>query len=228
MHLKYCSITGADDDVYIHDLADIASRYPFAEWAILLLPALSGKPRCPSDGWIRKFKKEYKGPHAALHLCDEAFLDFAAGKPGVLDMMTGFGRVQLNFRFGDVDGKYDMAEVAARVKENPAHEFILQYTEDMKGVPALFADIPNHSILFDASAGSGISPARWPALIEGHFCGYAGGISPENINQNLKSIARVASGQETWIDMESGVRTEDEFDLGKVKRVLEAAKVYAA
>ena len=48
--------------------------------------------------------------------------------------------------------------------------------------------------------------------------GYAGGIGPDNVVDVLRDIGPV---RPTWIDMESGVRTGDKFDLAKVRRVLE-------
>ena len=52
--------------------------------------------------------------------------------------------------------------------------------------------------------------------------------NPGNVAGVLEAIAAVVPpGYETWIDMESGVRTDDEFDLGKVRAVLRAAAPYA-
>ena len=56
---------------------------------------------------------------------------------------------------------------------------------------------------------------------KGAFCGYAGGLNPDTIGDALAAIAaRVPDGQPYWIDMESGVRTDDRFDLDKCERVL--------
>ncbi len=226
MHLKYCSLTGADDAVDIQDLSAVAQEYPFVEWAILLLPEHAGEPRCPSPAWIQQFKKEYAGSHTALHLCGQALLDFIAKKNEPLDIMSGFDRIQLNLAFGEMEAKYDPAKLAARVKESPQWEFILQYGNDKKNLLPLFENIPNHALLFDTSAGRGISPDAWPSPIKGHFCGYAGGITPDNVKKNLDMIAKTAAGQPTWVDMESGIRTDDRFDLKKVRRVLEIVKDY--
>jgi N-(5'phosphoribosyl)anthranilate (PRA) isomerase len=224
MRLKYCSITGADDEVDIQDLSAIAKEYPFVEWAILLWPEHAGGPRCPATGWIEKFKTEYKGSHTALHLCGRALLEFIAGKKEVLDLMSGFKRIQLNLKLGDMEGKYEPSRLARRVKASPRWEFILPYGHDKRDLLPLFEDIPNHALLFDESAGRGISLDAPSAPIRGHFCGYAGGINPDNVKKTLDMIATVAAGEETWIDMESGVRTDDRFDLKKVRRVLEGAK----
>ena len=226
MKLQYCSITGADDAVDVADLTKIATKFPMVEWAILLLRARAGQPRFPTTSWIENFTAHSKGQNKAMHLCDDGFLGFIAKDPDVLELMSGFQRIQLNLKFGDVEGKYDPAELVARVKESPQWQFILQYTREKQGLLPLFKDVKNHAVLFDASAGQGISPDRWDAPLAGHFCGYAGGLNPDNVGKNLQDIARVAAGHVTWIDMETGVRTDDKFDLSKVERVLEIASPY--
>ncbi|MBR0879526.1 hypothetical protein [Bradyrhizobium liaoningense] len=50
--------------------------------------------------------------------------------------------------------------------------------------------------------------------------GYAGGISPENIH-GVMSVLEQTTGR-YWIDMESGVRTDDRFDIEKCRAVCEA------
>ena len=75
--------------------------------------------------------------------------------------------------------------------------------------------------LFDKSGGRGAAPPSWPKAREGAFCGYAGGLNPDNIGVALPAIAAcVPEGQPYWIDMESGVRTDDRFDLDKCELVL--------
>ena len=77
--------------------------------------------------------------------------------------------------------------------------------------------------LFDASGGRGIAPAVWPPH-PGRLVGYAGGINPDNVLAVL--AAGVGAAGPYWIDMESGVRTDDRFDLKKCLAVCEA--VYGA
>lgn len=226
MNLKFCSITGADDAVNIGQLTGLAQKYPFVEWAILLLRARAGEPRFPSLDWIEDFSAQTKGQNKAMHLCDDAFLGFIANDPEIMRIMKGFQRIQLNLKFGDVEGKYDPHELVARVKESPSWQFILQYTPEKQGLLPLFKDVPNHAVLYDASAGRGISPDSWAPPLEGHFCGYAGGLNPENVHKNLEMISSAAQGKVTWIDMETGVRTNDRFDFSKVEQVLKTASPY--
>ena len=226
MRIKYCSITGIDDFVDTENLSVIAKKYPFVEWAVLLLPECSSQPRFPTEGWIRDFAKKHRGTNIAMHLCGQAFLDFIDGKAEILKLMSGFGRIQLNLEFGDMDEKFDPSVLAVRVKDSPQWEFIIQYGRNRESFLSLLKDVPNHSVLFDESAGRGRSPSSWHSPLNGHFCGYAGGLTPENLEQNLALISRAAGDLTTWIDMESGVRTDNRFDLEKARRILEIAKAY--
>lgn len=226
MQLQYVSITGADDEVNVDDLSIIADQYPFVEWAILLMPEVAGTLRFPSLSWIENFKRDYTGKYTAMHLCGGAFLRFVEGDPEILSAMKGINRIQLNLKFGGVEGKYDTDALVARVKSSPEWQFILQYGHEKAGLLPLFEGVPNHAVLFDESAGRGVSPESWDAPLEGHFCGYAGGINPDNVQQNIDMIEKVADGYTTWIDMESGVRTDDHFDLEKVRTVLSIAAPY--
>jgi hypothetical protein len=88
--------------------------------------------------------------------------------------------------------------------------------------------------LFDASHGAGVSPNAWPAAryrdAEDRllYHGYAGGLGPENIADELGKIAAAAGDARVWIDMETRVRTDDlaALDLGKVRSVLKAAAAF--
>ena len=223
MKLKYVAITGADDGVTVDELNALAREYPFVEWALLYMPERAGEKRFPSAAWLKDFATHYKGAHKAMHLCGGAFLGFIANDPSILKTMKGFRRIQLNLEFGNVDGKYDPQKLLAQVKAHPEFEFVIQYTDKRKNLLPALAEIPNHALLFDGSAGAGVLPGSWPAPLSGHFCGYAGGLRPENVKENIEKIASAAGDYATWIDMESGVRTDDNFDLAKVRQVLSVA-----
>lgn len=226
MKLRCVSITGADDAVSVADLNMLAREFPFVEWALLLMPEEAGTSRVPSEKWIRDFIAGYKGAHMAMHLCGSAFLGFIEGRVDILGLMRGFRRIQLNLEFGDVEGQYDPAALLARMKAHPEFQFIVQYTDRRRDLLPSLRDIPHHAILFDASAGRGVAPGGWPAPLDGHECGYAGGLNPDNLPLHLEKIAQTTQGRETWIDMESGVRTNDVFDLSKVRRILELSAPY--
>ena len=78
------------------------------------------------------------------------------------------------------------------------------------------------SYLLDASGGAGIdTPIRIVTAKNTHI-GYAGGIGPENVESKLRTLLEYDSKEKFWIDMETRVRTKDEWlDLDKVEQVLD-------
>jgi phosphoribosylanthranilate isomerase len=79
----------------------------------------------------------------------------------------------------------------------------------------------NAAPLFDLSGGAGVLPENWP--VANGYCGYAGGLSPENVQGQLELIEQVAGDGPIWIDVETHVRSEDDkiFDLDKVRAFIE-------
>jgi len=76
--------------VKVEDLSVLAEKYPFVEWAVLLLPGREGQPRFPTRKWIRNFVKDVSRRSHGHAPCGQALLDFIAGKPETLDLMSGF------------------------------------------------------------------------------------------------------------------------------------------
>ncbi len=218
MKLTKVSITGADDKTDPKKLAELSLKYPFVEWAILLSRS-EGRQRFPSLPWIENFLS-YK-LNSAGHLCgawvrelmDHGNYSFKKERPQLFDK---FFRIQINLHGEEYLRNSKFIDVL-----DAAHEYIYQIDGvnddllyesiryDIEGVP-----------LFDKSHGVGISPDHWPDPII-HWNGYAGGINPDNIVKNIESIQSKPHDSLFWIDMETGVRTNNEFDLGKVERCLE-------
>jgi len=86
----------------------------------------------------------------------------------------------------------------------------------------------NISGLFDLSHGAGILPSEWPKPIPGMYCGYAGGLSPDNVVEQMEKILIVNGENDMWIDAETQLRSPDDrvFDLDKVVQFLENSKPY--
>jgi hypothetical protein len=225
MTLKYISITGADDKVQIAELARLSREFPLVEWAILYYPARTGENRNPSLEWREEFLAQCAFANKAAHLCATAVPLFAEQGFEFSPELRKFQRIQLNFtRERLTEEKLPL--LATRVQQESGTTYITQENSKNPGISALFDPMQNHQILFDASAGHGVSPAQWPQPVPGKLCGYAGGISPDNVEYEFERIWQAANGEAFWIDMETGVRTGNEFDLAKVGAVLE--KVYSA
>jgi len=60
------------------------------------------------------------------------------------------------------------------------------------------------------------------------YHGYAGGLGPENLAEQLPLIGQAAGDCRIWVDMESRVRSDNDrqFDLAKVRKCLEIAKPF--
>ena len=222
--LTRVTITGADDGVDPKHLAEMSAEYPFVEWGILFSRTRSGMARYPSAWWLIdqlcKNEDALKRMRLSAHLCGSLSRDTQAGILPVLDEV--FQRYQLN---GYDHLTEELIELSLR---EDRIEFILQCRseETLQQVAhdAAKFGVGHASVLYDPSGGRGIEAFRWPLPPVGCHLGYAGGIRPDTIVDVLKDIGIVDSP--FWVDMESGARTDDKFDLAKVRQALEAAKPF--
>lgn len=224
MKLKHITFTGIDARTNLQELQDIQRQYPLAEFGVLTsYHWYENGNRYLDPSLIEKLRT--KDLHLSLHVCGSAAHDAAIGKWEKLDELTEgnlhlFKRCQLN--------------ISTR-KNNPAYchvplvigqEIIIQQ-RNINEI-GLFTETRKHwyqpmykwSVLLDASGGRGIdTPIE--ILESQEKVGYAGGINAENVGDKLYQLLTSPKIGDFWIDMESGVRTDDWFDLGKVRQVLE-------
>lgn len=228
--LTRVTITGADDDVDPNALRALADEFPFVEWGILFSFKRQGEPRYPSAGWVERLHPMWS--HLSLHLCGEAARRARDGSAVGLELYEqggGFSRIQVN---GYAPPSVGLVHLA---NHWTSFRWILQVRDEASLQEAAKDAAKIHgrrgSLLFDPSGGRGERTVTWPYPPENTSMGYAGGISPENIESVLLEIRgsrrrnRLAYDlrlRPFWIDMESGVRTDDRFDLAKVRAVLEA------
>jgi hypothetical protein len=251
IHPFCVSITGADDAVQLDDLVALSRAFPFVEWGILYLPAKEGKPRYPTREWRAALARarQVNGIRTALHLCsDDTFwmllsTTYEKYLPFIHNELLVHDRVQVNinargkaFTANEVFAVYQTlachgARLILQQHEGTA-KAIDEYLASMSlGALARGAHAGDFSVLLDASKGKGITPEAWsaPFIFDGHAVqtGYAGGISPENIDAVLDATEKAVlehgqPGASYWLDMETGVRSDNRFDLDKVERVLSA------
>jgi hypothetical protein len=232
--IKVVTITGADESVTAGQLFDLSRKFPFVEWAILVSRNSTGtRTRFPAISWINKLidvAKTTKHSDApmklSLHLCGDYVNEILNGDidfvhRDLTPIWPAFNRVQINTHgvAHDFDGK----KLVELLSVFPEKEFIFQYDNMNDGaLNACIAARANCSALFDMSHGAGIAPKHWPDLLPGVKCGYAGGISPQNIGYHISKINDIIGGKETWIDMETHVRSNNDkqFDLHKVTECL--------
>jgi len=241
MNLDRVTITGADDSVEPSDLLALSREHPFVEWGLLVSASNTGTPRFPSYRWLLSLVEQcivaavnYREPRLSLHFCGRWVRGLLLGQQpeGMPHWFTGpqFQRMQLNFHgetlpcvpeaFGKALGDFQDKQIIFQIDGHMGQSFLASVADE-RGNP--FDAVP----LFDCSHGAGVLPGTWPAP----FCpktyhGYAGGLGPDNLAEQLPLIGAAAGETRIWIDMESRVRTDERFDLAKVRRCLEICKPF--
>lgn len=224
------TITGADDHVDPAELAALSKEFPRVEWAILVASVdRFGTPRYPSLEWIAKFR-ETRGIRRAMHVCGTASREFQLGQWDQGE--AAFARCQINGW---------NRKRGALVGMPRDFELIIQcQSVDDLGDAILDAIVLDRaSVLFDVSGGRGIRPSgdvieaavrtvqetkkrlsfskTWNKPLR---VGFAGGIDATNVEE----VIRTLGPGDYWLDMESGVRTNDRLDLKKVRDVLQTVQ----
>jgi len=238
--LRYVTVTGIDDGTDLIDVLNIAKKYHFVEWGVLVNNSYH-KPqsRFPDHNIIinlAKCKNILPQMNLSLHICGP-FLEkiINDGDWNVfyhlrriphskgINVIDCFSRIQLNLS----NMISEIQEPFFESLKNIDQEIILQL-KSVEGNEELIKKCKkckknaNISVLFDASGGKGKLPETWPNSIKN--CGYAGGLTPDNVEEQLCLIkSLVGKNSPTWIDAESGLRFYDQFsqfDLRKVEEFL--------
>ena len=138
------------------------------------------------------------------------------------------GRVQININGGNDKFKFYADKVADIIRAYPGIKFIFQYAPaqkkrmqrlDKQGVP--------FALLYDVSGGEGkLSRDSWGGIIlPGHQTGYAGGLSPNNVVENLHYINTLLPKDcITWIDAEGNLNSPKKpFDTALAEKYIKNA-----
>jgi hypothetical protein len=227
MKLTRVTITGADDKTDRAELTRLTAAYPFVEWGILVSARRAGESRYPSQAGIDALLPAMQRGQIAFHVCGNAARKILAGTgPAELSVP----RIQINGFSQHVAAHAALTPFGQWLSlvRGRGVEVILQVQHERAlSVARLLTDVhPNVSALWDESGGRGLTSSAWPEPPPGLRLGYAGGLGPDNIARRAEELVKRASPAETWLDMESCVRTDDELDLGKVRRVLAEVAPY--
>ena len=225
--IKIVTITGADDSIEASQLVDLSNKYPFVEWGILVSQKHFGSNRFPIREWLNdlyEVKKANPTIKLSCHLCGSFVKDLSRGNDFAIhelgQLWYMFERVQINFHAIPHKTQDAMFDLLAKYQEK---EFIFQY-DDVNNDAIYSANTRgvNCSALYDLSGGAGMLPTEWRKPLTDIKTGYAGGISPENIREQIIKIENIVLDTETWIDMETHVRSTNDaiFDLAKVETCL--------
>lgn len=237
INLSKVTLTGADDSVNPEDLFKISKEYPFVEWGILLSRNSRGNNRFPSLKWNNRLESldsehyEFEMQYAG-HLCGSFVKELLMGNTKFVseigDVWELFQRIQINTH--GIKHQYNEIGLLNALAQYPEKEFIFQYDNANKEILdyVISESEVNISTLFDLSHGAGVLPEEWPLPIEGIKCGYAGGLSPENVESQILRIKDKIGDVEIWIDMETHLRINNDkkFDLSRCEEVLKICEPY--
>ena len=219
MKLRTITFTGVDEWTDIDGLSELCLKYPMIEFGILLsTDYMENGNRFPNPEFLSEF--DGRGITLSAHLCGEIAKkavrnDFDPVRK-VCDGRFGlFKRCQLNV--GKM--KSNPKKLRIDIPEEVSEVIIQQSTvEDMD----LFNSAEKDSrltVLLDNSGGQGIYHPFNPMPSKDKV-GYAGGLNIENIERTIFAIEMNEDTGPYWLDMESGVRTDDKFDLEKVREIM--------
>jgi hypothetical protein len=250
MKLKYVTLTGADNTTSPEKLVELSLKYPFVEWAILFSKSKAGHVRYPTEAWVDEMisiTADQTDMNFSAHLCGKWVEDVIAGQ------LTFLQKKEYNLRFNRLQLNMGKERLQSAIKNKTFidtvmgadKQVILGGNYNHITVSGAFFDHTGLYPLFDASGGRGVEAKEWPKPLtytdydpsdsskdtqKTLFCGYAGGLGPDNVVAELDRIKAVAGDATIWIDMESRLRTveggKDIFDLEKCERVLQAAKPF--
>lgn len=216
---RFVTFTGADDKTSIAGMHILASQYPI-EWGVLFSPKHQGHGgRYPSLEVVQALVRNKGTLRLSAHLCgahSRTVIEKRQLEQPVRGLVSMFDRVQVNTSMPVLPIRELAAWGGARNQR-----VILQCRAEF---PSAVTEV---DWLFDASGGRGVEPVKWPAPASfwharNVFKGYAGGLNPGNVAKHVAAIWAKAD-ECYWIDMESGVRDEnDAFSLDKCRAVCEA------
>lgn len=230
MPLTRVTITGADDKTNQADLLALHDSFPFVELGILI--GSHSRERFPSRTWIDRLV-ELRGELGsrvplALHVCGKYLRDIAQGGDRLMSDLgpsnAAFDRVQLNWH-GEAVAPGTAENVLQAFERMCIHGWSPEIIFQADGVnDDLYKPASRRFVcsqLFDRSHGAGIAPGQWPQATTEIACGWAGGLGPHNLRDEIPRIsAQALPSRDHWIDMETHVRTGGKLDLAKCRHCL--------
>jgi phosphoribosylanthranilate isomerase len=245
-NLKLISFVGVDEKTDFQALHMLGAwPAPEIEFSVLFSYNKSGG-RYSSLEFCHKFFdfRAKMGPSFSrgLHLCGEkAIRDFLNAESEMESLAKKADAIQLNFSSKKFEQEFIVYEVVMALLRG--HNIILQQKKsnadiirlvkekkqelftavEKAGFETRIRNAGELRLLYDSSGGFGKVIQRVESPDADCFTGYAGGLNPENVVQIVEMIQENNSnGRFYYIDMESGVRTEEVFDVGKCTAVVEA------
>ena len=217
MNLKYITCSDPRESLQISDLIELTKISPKVEIGMQSHPSamMSGLDR---NIWFNQFLdwagKQKTPVNIAMHVnyqwCDKMCTGIIPTEIAkwmhLRNLHTDapvIKRWQLNI--GDGTNNFDAEKIARLIEMFPENDFLFPFNPYVQSkISALYKINAKFSLMYDSSYGYGICPDRWnPPVYNDRNMGYVGGLSPENVAQNLEKISLVVpKDYTTWIDAE--------------------------
>jgi len=201
--MGFITVTGADEATDVAALSKLD-----AEIGLLYTATPEGRRRYPSRDWIAAAAN--KLPRLSIHVCGSTARQ-QLHEHQLPDIVLRAQRIQVN-------GAVTLVELQMLCARYPKHTIITQH--NLKNIGLASSTILNHARLQDASGGAGILAAKWQLNESPRPFGFAGGLSPENLAEQMPQILKVARPG-WWIDLESSLREDDAFSVERARRAVD-------
>lgn len=236
MRLRYITCSDPREFNDIHDIVNLGQISPRAEIAVQAHPSKmsAGMPR---NQWFNELLDYVVSDLIDIDLAVHVNREWCAEicKTGEIPMelrrffyeRKSLGwpvikRWQLNMS-ENVAEKINVRALKKLFDCESDHDFIVQYNDNTEyAVKKLYDAHARFSVLYDASGGRGLEPTYWAEpVFKDRAQGYSGGMSPENVADNLDKISSVVPANHSmWIDAEGKLKTDDKFDIARAKQYI--------
>ena len=229
--LRHIAFAGIDAGTDIKLLSEIQREFPIAEFGVLTSYHWYENGNRYLNPQLMEELKGYK-LNLSLHICGSAARDAAYGLWDRINKLTWsnlelFSRFQLNL--AKRNDKIEVCNLPGCSRDlGLAFQEVIIQAKDANSTNLYDKSVEKwqtnrFSMLLDASGGRGIDTGIEIYPSNGKI-GYAGGFNPDNVGDKLSYLLDNVNQGTFWIDMESGVRTDDWFDLDKAVSVLNTCK----
>lgn len=229
-NLELISFVGVDTETDMKNLANLRWNTPIAlEFSVLYSDSKSvgNYTRYPSYKFCKDFLDSCpaQGIYGSLHLCGSVIERYLKQEEDVMNLCKNAYRIQLNFNINHYSNYSLLTDRIVDVINKQNHKVILQQNKSKKDFLDIFLaqDVTTASVslLHDSSGGFGREITQVSAPHEKYMTGYAGGINPDNVAKIVKLIEETnTNNRPYYIDMESGIRTDNIFSLEKCQQVV--------
>lgn len=231
MFVEGITCSGIDERNSIPETVQFLKKFPGVELGVQCHKRDFEKRSAWLEGVGKACETYAIEPKIALHLNEKYALDFCENtfveNPVYLWLQREYlngnpviSRVQINF-VSNPSSLYptiipNIEKLKKQIKSLNKQRVILPYSKESKDViRALYHKVP-FDILFDESFGSGTVSQRQSPLFPDIYQGYAGGLGPDNILEELEKIAKLAH-QDIFVDAESKLQEEKIFSFQKAE-----------